>query len=328
MNKERVTLQTSILLVNLGTPKSASYFSTMRFLREFLSDNRVVGISRYIWYPILYGFILPFRSYASSNKYKRIETEDGMPLEYITKALYKKVKAGIESGLADTKVYYAMRYGENSIAGVLEALKSIPHKELIILPLFPQYSATTTGSIFDEVARALQTWSFIPNYRFIGGYADDMNYIQGLSESIKEHWQKSKRSEMLLFTYHGLPEKNLINGDPYYCYCQKTTRLVAESLGLKDGTYQTVFQSRFGPNRWLQPYTESVIEDMAKRGIKEIDIIAPSFAVDCLETIDEITREYQEVFTHHGGKNLYYIDALNDTDRHAHIITKIISAAI
>lgn len=325
---KNIQLQTTIILINLGTPKKSSYFSTLTFLREFLSDKRVININKLLWYPILYGFILPFRSYSSSKKYAKIATKEGMPLAYISEQLQKKVNNEIQRNHAATEVRLCMRYGENNIKSTLNSIKKIPHKELIIIPLFPQYSATTTGSIFDEVAKSLQAWNFIPNYRFIRDYCNEKEYIDALATSIQKHWDRKGRGEILLFTYHGLPEKNLVNGDPYSCYCHKTTRLVAETLNLPTDRFKTVFQSRFGPSQWLKPYTEETIIEMAARGIKKIDIIAPSFAVDCLETIDEIKREYNEEFIKHGGESLNYIDALNDSNQHISLITNIIKKVI
>ncbi|MEC8882786.1 MAG: ferrochelatase [Pseudomonadota bacterium] len=325
---KQVKLRTTILLINLGTPEKPSYFSILSFLREFLSDKRVININKLLWYPILYGFILPFRSYSSSKKYAQVFTKKGMPLAYLSKQLQKKVNNEIQRHHDETEVKLCMRYGKNNIKSTLNSIKKIPHKELIVIPLFPQYSATTSASIFDEVAKSLKQWNFIPNYRFIRDYCNEKAYIQALITSIQEHWNKNKQGEILLFTYHGLPEKNLLNGDPYSCYCHKTTRLVTEGLNLPPDRFKTVFQSRFGPTQWLKPYTEETLIEMANRGIKRIDIIAPSFAVDCLETIDEIKREYGEVFINHGGKSLNYIEALNDSNQHISLITNIIKKVI
>lgn len=319
-------LRTSVILVNLGTPSYPTYFATMRFLRSFLSDPRVVNISRWLWYPILYGFILPFRSYSSKCKYAKIHDHNGMPLKYLSERLYHKVKHTIEASNPHIKVYLAMRYGDHSIADTLHGLKHIPHKQLIILPLFPQYSATTTASVFDETAKQLRSWNFLPHYHFIRDYCNHPDYIQALVQSIQTHWHQHGRGQKLVFSYHGLPEANHADGDPYACYCRKTTRLVAEQLSLTSSEYLTVFQSRFGPSRWLQPYTEETIIALAQEGVQQIDIIAPSFSVDCLETIDEITREYQEIFVEHGGESLSYIPALNDSPAAVQLISNLIKA--
>ena len=321
-------LRTTILLVNLGTPKAASYIETMRFLRAFLSDPRVVNLPKLLWYPILYGIILPFRSLSSMKKYQKIVVDNKLPLQKFSEDLCALVKEKVEKTYANTHVELAMRYGDHNISCVLERLRKIPHHQLIIVPLFPQFSATTSASIFDEAARCLKQWNFLPNISFVRDYCNEKSYIQALANSVKDCWKHHKPGEILLFTYHGLPELNHVNGDPYACYCFKTTRLVIEMLGLHANQYKTVFQSRFGPSRWLQPYTEDTIVNLAKDGIKTIDVIAPSFAVDCLETIDEIGREYEEVFQQHGGKTLRYIPALNASEASAEILSGVIDKAV
>lgn len=323
-SQHNTQLQTSIIMVNLGTPEKPTYLATMRFLREFLSDRRVINITKLIWYPILYGFILPFRSQSAKNKYKKIHTADGMPLMVLSKKLYVGIKKNIETNNPNTKVYLAMRYGQRSIEKTLESIQPLPHQKIIILPMFPQYSATTTASIFDEVARCLKKWNFLPHYHFIRDYCNHESYIKALANSIRTHWKSHKKAEKILFSYHGLPEQNLANGDPYSCYCHKTTRLVAQELALGAGEYETVFQSRFGPSQWLKPYTEETIISLAKSGTKNLDMIAPSFAVDCLETIDEISREYQEIFQENGGSHIQYIPALNDSSEAINLMTSII----
>lgn len=323
-HRQKPEQQTTILLVNLGTPAKPTYFSTMFFLREFLSDRRVIKITKWLWYPILYGFILPFRSQGSKKKYALIHTQAGMPLMQISSALHKEVKAYIEEKHPKAKVLLAMRYGQNQIQSVLASLKKIPQEKLIILPLFPQYSATTTASIFDAVSESLKQWDFLPNYQFIRDYCNRSDYISALVKSIEKHWKLHGKGELLLFSYHGLPQSSLDSGDPYYCYCQKTSRLVAQQLSLPESRHKTVFQSRFGPSQWLKPYAEETLIQLAKSGIQAIDIIAPSFSVDCLETLDEIQREYQEVFEEHGGKKINYVPALNDSKDAVKLISNIL----
>lgn len=319
-------LRTTVLLVNLGTVKAPTYWATRQFLQEFLSDQRVVTISKWLWYPILYSFILPFRSYSSAKKYQRIVFKGEMPLIRNTMSLYHKLKPIIEGSYSNTKLTVAMRYGNNNIKSILDQYRSIAHHRLIVLPLFPQYSATTTASIFDEVARCLTYWKFLPNYTFIRDYCNHPAYINALCASIQEHWAQYGKSDQLLLSYHGLPEINHIEGDPYACYCHKTTRLVAQALKLPYGSYQTVFQSRFGPSKWLQPYAEATIINLAQAGLNSIDIISPSFAVDCLETVDEIAHEYAALFQEHGGRCLRYISALNAKDTAVSVMTQIITA--
>ena len=328
LQHSKVKLRNTVLLVNLGTPERPTYFATMRFLREFLSDRRVINIPRWIWYPILYGFILPFRSRSAMLKYRHIAPDGKMPLLQYSEALTKAVDAQVTKTNANTHVELAMRYGSKSIYNALHKLKDIPHQHLIVIPLFPQYSATTSASVFDEVARTLRQWNFLPRLTFIRDYCNESAYIDALAATINHHWQKNPRAEKLLITYHGLPEINHIKGDPYACYCFKTSRLLAERLALEPTQYETVFQSRFGPSRWLQPYTEDTIVKLAQSGTKSIDVIAPSFAVDCLETIDEIKREYQEIFHENGGEKLHYIPALNASTPAVNLLCDIIKRAI
>lgn len=325
----KVQLKTTVLLVNLGTPKSNSYWHTQQFLRDFLSDPRVIKTTRLIWYPILYGIILPFRSRSSQQKYAHIYDEKtGMPLMHYSKKLQKALQQRLKTTYPEVNIALAMRYGEQSVSEVLEHIKHSAHKQLIILPLFPQYSATTTASVFDEVSQCLKKWNFLPNVHFIRDYCDQDLYIKALANSIRKHWNEHGKADRLLFSYHGLPEAYHAEGDPYSCYCHKTTRLVCETLGLAPKERLTVFQSRFGPKRWLQPYTEETIITLAQQGIQTIDLIAPSFSVDCLETIDEIGREYQEVFVKHGGKSLRYIPALNDSDDAVATLEAVLSSVL
>ena len=262
------------------------------------------------------------------KKYQKIASDQGMPLMYLTQSLHAKVQKQIESKYQNTHVMMAMRYGDKNIESVLKEIKNIPHHRLIVIPLFPQYSATTTASVFDEVSRCLKHWNFLPNLTFIRDYCNENGYIDALAQTLTTHWKNNPKSEKLLLSYHGLPEVNHVNGDPYACYCHKTTRLVSEKLDLPVSDVQTVFQSRFGPSRWLQPYTEETIIALAKSGVKTIDMIAPSFSVDCLETIDEIGREYQEIFQEHGGEAIHYIPALNDQPNAVHLIAQLISSQL
>lgn len=323
-DRKHPRLISSVLLVNLGTPSRPTYFATMRFLREFLSDSRVIGISKWLWYPILYGFILPFRSISSCNKYQHIYTDKGMPLLYFSQRLHTKIQQRIQSRFPDTQVHLAMRYGDDNIRDQLDQLQTIPHDKLIVVPLFPQYSATTTASVFDAVAQCLRRWNFLPHLHFIRDYCNQPGYIDALAASIEHYWQQHGRGEKLLLSYHGLPEQNLAQGDPYACYCHKTTRLICERLNLPTESAITVFQSRFGPSRWLQPYTEDVLQQLTTEGCQRLDVIAPSFSVDCLETIDEIAREYRDLFIDFGGHSLHYIPALNDSEAAADMLTQVI----
>lgn len=316
MTEQQAKQQKSvILLVNLGTPNKPNYWSTMHYLWAFLSDKRVIEIPRLLWYPLLYGVILPFRSLSSSKKYQKVyDQQQGLPLRYHSEALVNKLQTQINQDHSDITCLLAMRYANPNLVTILDKLKDNGVKNLFILPLFPQYSATTTATIMDIVGKHLRTWRFLPNLEFINGYWDNPEYIDTVCTLIKKHWQHNGRAEKLLISYHGLPKRNLSKGDPYYCFCHKTTRLIAQRLQLKPEDYEMVFQSRFGPSAWLQPYTEDKLIQYAKEGLKTLDIIAPGFVADCLETDDEIAREYAEIYQEAGGKELRYIPAMNASD--------------
>ena len=216
-----------------------------------------------------------------------------------------------------------MRYGNPNMEEALLSLKNKNCRKLIVLPMFPQYSGTTTGSIFDEVTRILSKWRWVPSLNFINSYHDNDYYINALADSISTHLQKNT-PQKIIFTYHGIPKRNFDLGDPYQCYCQKTTRLVAEKLNLKEDEYMTTFQSRFGPAEWLKPYTSDTMEELPKKGIKNILVVAPAFSVDCLETIEEIDEENKEIFLNSGGQNFTYVPCLNDSDGHVNFLKQLI----
>ena len=318
--KHENTNKIGVLICNLGTPDSYKAWDVGRFLREFLSDGRVVEVPKLIWWFILNLIILPLRSPKSAKLYKSIWTEQGSPLKVLSEKLINKLRE--KSGGA-YEVELAMRYGKPSIESKLLKLKNNNCRELIIVPMFPQYSGTTTGSIFDEVTRVLSKWRWVPSLSFVNSYHDDKNYIQALKESMEAAVKKEK-PEKIIFTYHGIPKRNFDLGDPYHCYCQKTTRLVSEQLGLDEGEYMTTFQSRFGPAEWLKPYTSDTMKDLADKGIKNILTIAPAFSVDCLETIEEIDQENKDIFLEAGGEKFTYIPCLNDTDSHVNFLEKLI----
>lgn len=322
----REAARTTVILVNLGTPDNPGYFSVMRYLREFLSDRRVVGLPRLLWLPILYGFILPFRSRSSGQKYARIyDAKRGMPLLYHSQALCD----GLQKHFADqgqaVDVVLAMRYGNPSLASVLASVRKTPVRSILVLPLFPQYSAATTATIVDKMAQLLRSWRFIPNLSFVSDYADHPRYIATLAAHIQTYWQQHGRGEKLLISFHGLPKRSVQEGDPYYCLCHKTTRLLTEKLGLAADEYELVFQSRLGPLPWLGPYTEDRITSLAQAGHKKLDIVAPGFSVDCLETVDEIALEYEELFVESGGESLRYITALNSSQSHVDCLAAVLA---
>ena len=309
-----------VLICNLGTPESYQTKDVRRFLRQFLSDGRVIEIPKIIWWFILNGIILTLRPSKSAKLYKSVWTKEGSPLLVFSKKLIEKLKLVTND---DCEVELAMRYGNPNMEEALLSLKNKNCRKLIVLPMFPQYSGTTTGSIFDEVTRILSKWRWVPSLNFINSYHDNDYYINALTDSISTHLQKNL-PQKIIFTYHGIPKRNFDLGDPYQCYCQKTTRLVAEKLNLKEDEYMTTFQSRFGPAEWLKPYTSDTMEELPKKGIKNILVVAPAFSVDCLETIEEIDEENKEIFLNSGGQNFTYVPCLNDSEKHVNFLKQLI----
>ncbi len=305
-----------VLLCNLGTPDSFKTGDVRKFLKEFLSDGRVVEIPKFIWWFILNGIILIFRPKKSALLYESVWTKEGSPLLVYSEKLVSKLLKELPNNY---EIELAMRYGNPSIEEGLIALKKKNCRNLIVLPLFPQYSGTTTGSVFDEVSRVLSKWRWVPNLNFINSYHDDEGYIIALSDSIKEKLE-NESPQKIVFSYHGIPKRNFIKGDPYHCLCKKTTRLVAERLGLNEDKYITTFQSRFGRAEWLKPYTSETMENLPSENIKNILVVAPGFSVDCLETIEEIDDENKEIFIDAGGEKFGYIPCLNDSQQHIKFI--------
>jgi len=309
-----------VLICNLGTPASYRTKDVRRFLRQFLSDGRVVEIPKIIWWFILNGLILTLRPSKSAKLYKSVWTKEGSPLLVLSKKLIEKIK--LISG-DHCEVELAMRYGNPSMEDALLSLKNKNCRKLIVLPMFPQYSGTTTGSIFDEATRVLSKWRWVPSLNFVNSYHDNDDYIDALADSISGQIKKAS-PQKIVFTYHGIPKRNFDLGDPYQCYCQKTTRLVAEKLNLKEDDYITTFQSRFGPAEWLKPYTSDTMEALPSKGIKNVLVVAPAFSVDCLETIEEIDQENKEIFLNAGGEKFTYIPCLNDSDGQVNFFKKLI----
>ena len=314
-----------VLVTNLGTPDAPTAPALRRYLGEFLADPRVVEVPRFIWWFVLHGFILRIRPKRSAIAYRKIWTESGSPLLDIS----KKQAVAIQKCLDDHAtgkfhVELAMRYGNPSIQSGLEKLQQANAKKIIILPLYPQYSASTTASTFDAIADILKTWRNIPELYLVKHYHDSPDYIDALAESITEHWQQTTRAEKLLFSFHGIPQAYFDAGDPYYCECHKTARLVAEKLNLDEKEWMLTFHSRFGPKEWLKPYTDITLEELAKSGIKNVDIICPGFSADCLETLEEINMRYRETFLAAGGNRFSYIPALNEHPAHISALANII----
>jgi ferrochelatase len=314
-----------VLLINLGTPDDATPAAVRRYLAEFLSDPRVIEIPRAIWWVILHGFILRVRPRQSAEAYRQVWTEEGSPLLVSSQQQRKSVEKMLASSLpVPVPVALGMRYGNPSIEAALEELRGKNVRRLLILPLYPQYSATTTASSFDAVAKVLSHWRWLPEIRFVTQYHDEAGYIGALSASVREYWASHGRGEHLVMSFHGLPRRYLLAGDPYHCQCQKTARLLADSLFLETGEWSISFQSRVGREEWLKPYTEEHLQELAGAGRKKVDVVCPGFAVDCLETLEEIVIRYGESFVASGGETLGYIPALNRRKDHMSFLTQLI----
>ena len=317
--------RTGLLITNLGTPSAPTASALRKYFAEFLWDPRVVEYPRLLWWLILHGIILRVRPRIKARSYAKIWTDQGSPLMVITREQTSKLKQHLRSQfqLDHIEIEFAMRYGEPSIESVIHNLQAKNVTRLLVMPLYPQYSGSTAGSTFDAVAAALSKMRWIPELRFVNQYADDAEYIHACTARIRQFWQQHPRGEKLIFSFHGLPKRFLLAGDPYHCQCHMTARLIAENLGLNDHQWQLTFQSRFGKEEWLQPYTDETLEALAKQGTKSIDVFCPGFAADCIETLEEIDMENKEIFLHAGGKQFQYIPALNDSPEHITAIGKI-----
>jgi len=313
-----------VLLTNLGTPKSPTRKDVKKYLNQFLSDKRVVDINRLLWIPILKLIILTIRPSRSAKLYQKIWTKEGSPLLVFMHRIKNKIIKILEKQNTDYVVEVGMRYGEPSIENALTKMKESKVSKIIVFPLYPQAGSPTTSTTLDEISRVFSKWPWVPELRFINGYHDNNGYINALSKSIENASKKEGVPEKILFSYHGMPKRYLNNGDPYYCFCHKTTRLVAEKLNLNESQYDMSFQSRFGTEEWLKPYTDKILIDYARQNIKNVHIISPGFSVDCLETLEEIKIQYLELFHKNGGKKLYYIPCLNESDDHIKLIKTII----
>lgn len=316
---------TGVLLVNLGTPDAPTASAVRRFLKAFLSDPRVVEYPRLLWWLILNGVILRIRPSRSAKAYREIWTDDGSPLMLHSQRLTDGVRERLEQRApGEYKVELAMTYGEPSITSAIDKLQKAGARRLLILPLYPQYSGTTTASVFDAVTSKLQGMRWMPESRFINQYHDEPGYIRALAASVREYWQQHGRGDHLLFSFHGVPRYTLDKGDPYHCHCQKTGRLVAEELELEEDQWTLSFQSRVGRDEWLRPYTDETVVELAGKGIGRLDVACPGFSADCLETLEEIAMQNAEFFEDAGGESLHYIPALNARDDHIDFLTTLI----
>jgi protoporphyrin/coproporphyrin ferrochelatase len=304
--------RTAVLLVNLGTPDAPTPAALRRYLAEFLWDPRVVEIPRPLWWLILNGVILRTRPAKSAAKYASIWTEHGSPLLHWSARQAEGLQAELARRGHAVLVRHAMRYGAPSIASVLDGLQAEGATRVLVLPLYPQYAAATTASTFDAVSAWARQSRRMPELRFVNRYHDDAGYIRALAASVREHWALHGRGQTLVMSFHGVPARSLTLGDPYHCECHKTARLLAEALGIGKDKYIVTFQSRLGRAKWLEPYTEPTVKQLAEQGIKRIDAICPGFASDNLETLEEIAMEAKEAFLHAGGERFDFIDCLND----------------
>ncbi|MDP1956243.1 MAG: ferrochelatase [Polaromonas sp.] len=303
----------AVLYCNLGTPDAPTAAALRPYLAQFLSDHRVIEIPRLLWWLILHGIILRLRPKKSAAKYASIWTAAGSPLKVWTARQALLLAAQLAGRGHQVEVRYAMRYGQPSIASELTALKASGVTRVLVLPAYPQYSGTSTASVFDAVYSWAAKTRLIPELRFVNHYHDHPGYIAALAARVQAHWAQHGRADKLLMSFHGVPERTLHLGDPYHCECHKTARLLAERLGLDKTQHLVTFQSRFGKAKWLEPYTEPTLVAQAQAGLRSVDVLCPGFTGDCLETLEEIAQEAKEAFVHAGGQSFNYIACLNDS---------------
>jgi len=320
----RQPLKTGVLLTNLGTPDAPTTAAVRTYLAEFLWDRRVIEVPRLIWWFVL-RVILLIRPARSAAKYREIWTAAGSPLLVHLERQADAIREILTSAEGEAPVVaVGMRYGQPSIGSALQELHQTGVRKLLVLPLYPQYSATTTASTFDALAQAFRVTRWLPDLRFVSGYYDVESYVDALVESIEDSWRDRERPERLLFSFHGIPKSYFLAGDPYHCQCLKTARLVAEKLELATEFWSVSFQSRLGRTEWLRPYTDQTLEAWAHDGVKRIDVICPGFSADCLETLEEIDQDNRQRFLGAGGDEFHYIAALNDRPKHIEALATLI----
>ena len=321
-----------VLLSNLGTPDAPTPVALRAYLREFLSDPRVIELPRWKWLPILHLFILTTRPKMSAALYRKVWTAEGSPLlvtaERQREGIERRLHARFGERSDAITVALGMRYGNPSIAAALRALAAAGATRLVVLPLYPQYAAATTGSTFDALFSALQRTRWVPGLRTVESYHDEPGYIAALAASVRERWLAEGEPEKLLMSFHGMPVRYFHDGDPYFCYCQKSARLLAEALGLPAERYVVSFQSLFGKEEWLKPYTDRTVERLAREGVRRLDVVCPGFSADCLETIEEIDQLNREIFLEHGGERFRFISCLNDRDDHLEFLSELVARQI
>jgi len=314
-----------VLMSNLGSPERPDPAAVRDFLAEFLSDPRVVDQPRWLWWLVLHGIILRVRPARVAKAYQSVWTEEGSPLL----AISRRQQSALEKSLADcssqpVKVVLGMRYGKPSIAAALESLRKLKVRKLLVLPMYPQYSATTTATVFDALFDELRKWRHVPELRLIQQYHDDSSYIAALAASVNAHWETHGRADRLLLSFHGLPTRYVTAGDPYYQECQRTARLLADKLHLDSSQWLLAFQSRFGREEWLKPYTDHTLREWARQGVRRVQVLCPGFSADCLETLEEIAEQNKTLFLSEGGETFEYIPALNDDPAHVDTLTGLV----
>jgi protoporphyrin/coproporphyrin ferrochelatase len=324
--REDGTERIGILLVNSGTPHAPTAAAVRKFLARFLADPRVVELPRALWLPILYGLVLPFRPMLAARRYRLIWTAAGSPLRDLTERLRDELSRALaQRMLAPLSMEAGMLYSEPDVRAALRRLRDSGAQRLLVLPLFPQYCGATSGAVYDHVSAELRRWRTLPHMQFVADYHDHPPYIEALRASVSAHWQARGRTGHLLMSFHGIPERYCQQGDPYFRRCQSTARLLADELLLKEGEWSVSFQSRFGAATWLQPYTGAVLAGMPARGVREVTVVCPGFAVDCLETLEEIDLENRGLFMRSGGERFEYVPALNASAAHAHLLADLIA---
>ena len=318
-----------VLMSNLGTPDNYDYWSMRRYLGEFLSDRRVIDYSPWLWQPLLQLIILTKRPFSSGAAYKSIWNNEAneSPLATITKAQTEAVRVEVAKRHGgEVMVEYCMRYGNPSTQSVVQKMVDAGCQKILFFPLYPQYAGATSATANDEFFRSLMKQTWQPTARTVSPYYDRPDYINALANSIEKAYAEAEvRPDVLVCSYHGVPKRYLMQGDPYHCQCQKTTRLLKERLGWDDTQIVTTFQSKFGPEQWLQPYTVEEVARMAEKGQKNIAVCAPAFSADCIETLEEINEEIKESFEHAGGEHFTYIPCLNDSEDHIAVLSNVIS---
>lgn len=312
--------RTGVLLVNLGTPRAPTPTAVRRYLAQFLHDWRVVDVNRWLWCPLLHGIILPLRSRRVARNYAGIWGADGSPLLARSRSLCARLR----EALPDLDVDLAMTYGEPSVRTVLRAMATRGVRDLLVLPLYPQYSGSTTGAVFDAVTRELQGWRTLPNLRLLRDWHDDRAWIEAIAGRVRAHWQRHGRGERLLLSFHGIPERYAAAGDPYRDQCEAGAASIAAALGLDTTQWALAYQSRFGREPWLQPYTDATLHAWGQAGLGTVDVLCPGFAVDCLETLEEIGKENRAAFIAAGGGDLRYIPALDAGADHVAVLAGLI----